>query len=66
MGEAYDDGYTGTNYNRPGFCAVMDRYLSLAADQATSIDSVIILYSGQFVNRKRDGAFSHIHFKLEI
>ena len=24
VGEAYDDGYTGTNYNRPGFCAVME------------------------------------------
>lgn len=24
VGEAYDDGYTGTNYNRPGFRAVMD------------------------------------------
>lgn len=22
--EAYDDGYTGTNFDRPGFCAVMD------------------------------------------
>lgn len=24
VGEAFDDGYTGTNYNRPGFRAVMD------------------------------------------
>lgn len=24
VGEAYDDGYTGTNYNRPGFRAVME------------------------------------------
>ena len=23
--EFYDDGYTGTNYARPGFCAVMDK-----------------------------------------
>lgn len=22
--EAYDDGYTGTNYDRPGFCAVLE------------------------------------------
>ena len=24
VAEADDDGYTGTNFNRPGFCAVMD------------------------------------------
>lgn len=22
--EAYDDGYTGTNYDRPGFCSVLE------------------------------------------
>lgn len=25
VGEEYDDGYTGSNYERPGFCAVLDR-----------------------------------------
>ena len=24
VGEEYDDGYTGTNYDRPGFCAVLE------------------------------------------
>ena len=32
VGEAYDDGYTGTNYNRPGFCAVMEAIESGKAD----------------------------------
>lgn len=25
VGEEYDDGYTGTNYERPGFCEVVDK-----------------------------------------
>lgn len=25
VGEEYDDGYTGTNYERPGFCAILDK-----------------------------------------
>ena len=25
VGEEYDDGYTGTNYERPGFCAIMEQ-----------------------------------------
>lgn len=34
--ELYDDGYTGTNYNRPGFCAVMD------AVEAGEVDCIIV------------------------
>lgn len=30
--EYYDDGYTGTNYNRPGFCAVMEKVKSGEVD----------------------------------
>lgn len=25
VGEEYDDGYTGTNYERPGFCAILEQ-----------------------------------------
>lgn len=32
VGEAYDDGYTGTNYDRPGFRAVMEAIESGKAD----------------------------------
>lgn len=34
--EAYDDGYTGTNYNRPGFQAVLEKV------QSGSINCVIV------------------------
>lgn len=34
--ELYDDGYTGTNYDRPGFCAVMD------AVKSGEIDCIIV------------------------
>ena len=34
--EVYDDGYTGTNYNRPGFVAVME------AVDAGRVDCLIV------------------------
>ena len=34
--EVYDDGYTGTNYNRPGFISVME------AVEAGEIDCLIV------------------------
>lgn len=34
--EAYDDGYTGTNYDRPGFCVVME------AIESGEVDCVIV------------------------
>ena len=36
MGEAYDDGYTGTNYDRPGFQRVME------AIKSGSVNCVIV------------------------
>lgn len=36
VGEHYDDGYTGTNYNRPGFCAVLE------AIEAGKVDCIIV------------------------
>ena len=36
VAEADDDGYTGTNYNRPGFCAVLE------AIEAGKVDCIIV------------------------